>query len=211
MPFPGPGAGKLQIDGPLPGAKNDFWWCPVLEIISGCVRRPQSRVLASLGRVLGLNFALSDKEFVLSMKKCPLGLFLGAKIRGLLLQNHANRTVHPSKMEGALLQDYVRPYASQGIHFASQKLTLKASNCTTSHCYLVCCANSSFRLPLALFGMAFGSLLAQMMRGPAAKNCLFGASGSLRAFFAFPLPLELSFRWYLEPLLRVLGIILKLF
>ena len=52
--------------------------------------------------VLGPLFLVSDRRFVQSVKKCALRLFLGAKSKGLLLQNHANRTVHPSKIEGVL-------------------------------------------------------------------------------------------------------------
>ena len=70
-------------------------------------------------RVLGPLFVLSDGRFVPSVKKCLLRLFLGAKIKGLLLQNQGNRTVHPSKIEGALPMAYV-----------FQKMFLKDTYCS---------------------------------------------------------------------------------
>ena len=41
------------------------------------------------------------------MKKFSFGVFLGAKSKGLPLQNHANRTVYPSKIEGELPMAYI--------------------------------------------------------------------------------------------------------
>ena len=58
-------------------------------------------------RVLGAHVAVSDSGFVQHVKKSPLGVFLQAKIKGLRLQKHANRTVHPSKIEGELSVAYV--------------------------------------------------------------------------------------------------------
>ena len=40
-----------------------------------------------------------DEGFVQHVKKCSLGMFLGAKSKDLGLQNHANRKVHPAKNE----------------------------------------------------------------------------------------------------------------
>ena len=45
-------------------------------------------------RLLGPLFLLSDQESVRYLKKSSLGVFLGGKSIGLLLQKHANRTVH---------------------------------------------------------------------------------------------------------------------
>ena len=44
----------------------------------------------------------TDQEFVRNVKKCCLGVFLGEKSTRLVLQKHANRTVHPSKIEDVL-------------------------------------------------------------------------------------------------------------
>ena len=63
----------------------------------------------------------SDQEFVRYVKKSSFGVFLGAKSKGLLLQKQANRTVHLSKIEEALPQDYVLPNDPQGDTFCLVK------------------------------------------------------------------------------------------
>ena len=45
---------------------------------------------------------LSEQDCVRYVKKFSFGVFLGAKSTRLLLQKHANRTVHPLKIEGVL-------------------------------------------------------------------------------------------------------------
>ena len=52
--------------------------------------------------VQGFFFLVSDQEFVRHVKKCCPGLFLGEKSPRLILQKHANRTVHLLKIKGAL-------------------------------------------------------------------------------------------------------------
>ena len=54
-------------------------------------------------------------------KNALLCCFFGVKSKCLLLQNHANRTVHPSKIEGERSMVYVRLHASQGHAFWSSK------------------------------------------------------------------------------------------
>ena len=53
-------------------------------------------------RVPGPLFLASDRGFVQQAKTCSFSMFFGAKSKCLHLQNHANRTVHPSKIEGVL-------------------------------------------------------------------------------------------------------------
>ena len=48
------------------------------------------------------------------VKKLYFGVLLGAKSIGLLLQKHANRTVHPSKIEGVRSLLSVLLHAAQG-------------------------------------------------------------------------------------------------
>ena len=55
------------------------------------------------------------------VKKVPFGVFLGAKSKRLVLQKHANRTVHPSKIEGVRPLLSVLPHASQGGPFWALK------------------------------------------------------------------------------------------
>ena len=58
-------------------------------------------------RVMGHPFRFSDEGLVWHVKRCVLSLLLGVKSNGLLLQNYANRTVHPSKIEDELSMVYV--------------------------------------------------------------------------------------------------------
>ena len=119
VPFPGPRARRQQIPRGVPGAKSDFSWCPVSGAFSKGFWRLQRRVLGSLLEGSGIFFLLSDQESVRNVKKCSFGVFRGAKSRGLLLQKHANRTVHPSKIEGVRSRVYVLLYVSQGHAFWS--------------------------------------------------------------------------------------------
>ena len=87
---------------------------------------------------------LSDQGFVQYVKKCPLEVFLGAKSKGLLLQNHANRRVHPSKIEGALPMAYVfqkgfleDTFCSAKAYFGGFKLYAKSWLFATSYELLI--------------------------------------------------------------------------
>ena len=69
-------------------------------------------------------FVASDKGFEQHAKTSSLGMFFGLKLNCLLLQNHANRTVHPSKIGHALTMAYVLPHVSPGDPFWSPKACL---------------------------------------------------------------------------------------
>ena len=58
--------------------------------------------MGSLLKVLGPSFVLSEQDCVRHVKKVSFGVFLGTKSKRLVLQKHANRTVHPLKIEGVL-------------------------------------------------------------------------------------------------------------
>ena len=64
-------------------------------------------------KALGPFSLVSDQEFVRNVNKCCLGVFLGEKSTRLVLQKHANRTVHPLKIEGELTVAYVFRNVSQ--------------------------------------------------------------------------------------------------
>ena len=95
-------------------------------------------------RALGPFSLGSEQQFLRDVRKCCLGVFLGEKSTRLVLQKHANRTVHPSKIEGVLptvqrlLHMFQRPY------FGSQKLVLELPNSTQHLCSLAPEIKSSF-------------------------------------------------------------------
>ena len=72
-------------------------------------------------RALGPLFLLPDQEFVMYAKKSSLGVFLGAKSIGLRLQKHANRAVHPLKIEGVLAMVQSFQHVSQRLLFCHPK------------------------------------------------------------------------------------------
>ena len=84
------------------GATSHFFWCPVSGAFSGCFRRLQRRVLGSLLEGSGTFSLVSEQDSVRYVKKFSFRVFCGAKSTRLVLQKHANRTVHPSKIEGVL-------------------------------------------------------------------------------------------------------------
>ena len=99
--------------GELPAQKVTFcgvqFWSPLL----GVSKSSGGEYWGSFWKLLGLLFGLSDKVFEQSSKNSLLGVFFGAKFKRLLLQNHANRIVHPLKIEDELTQDSVLPNVSQ--------------------------------------------------------------------------------------------------
>ena len=103
-------------------------WCPVPEASPWSFRKLQRRVLGFLLESSGTFFVISDRGLVLFVKKCPLGLFLATTIRGLLLQNHANRTVYFSKVEEVQTMAYVLPHVSQSDPFWLEKTILGGRN-----------------------------------------------------------------------------------
>ena len=102
VPFPGSRARNQQSPQLVTGAKSHFSWCPVSGAFSGCFRRLQRRVLGLFWRALGPFSLGSEQQFLRDVRKCCLGVFLGEKSTRLVLQKHANRTVHPLKIEGVL-------------------------------------------------------------------------------------------------------------
>ena len=102
VPFPGSRARNQQIPRSVAGAKSHFWGGPVLQVFSDASEGSRSEFWNGFWRVPGPLSVFSDKGFAQYVKKYPLRPFLGAKMKGLPLQNHANRTVHPSKIEGEL-------------------------------------------------------------------------------------------------------------
>ena len=71
--------------------------------------------------LLELLFLVSDQESVRYVKKSVSGVFLGEKSTRLVLQKHANRTVHPSKIEGFLPMVQSLQHVSQRFLFLLPK------------------------------------------------------------------------------------------
>ena len=83
-------------------AKSHFSWCPVLGGYFKGFLGLQRRVLGSPLEASRTFFPALRPGVCKVSEKDSFGVFLGGKSIRLLLQKHANRTVHPSKIEGVL-------------------------------------------------------------------------------------------------------------
>ena len=100
--FPGPGLENSIPPWESPAQKVTFWGVQFRERFPEASEGFRRAFWDTFWRVLGSLFLLSDQESVRYLKKLSFGVFLGGKSIALLLQKHANRTVHPSKIEGVL-------------------------------------------------------------------------------------------------------------
>ena len=149
---------------------------------------------------MGSPFALSDRGYAQHATKSSLRLFLSAKIEGLGLQKHANRLIHPLKIEDELTMAYSFPNVIKSDSFCSQNLALGAPKRSQNLCYPVYKINFSFSVALVSFGFQFGPILGCMLGGPAAKIHFCGASGSARTAFCSWMVSRDAFEWYWEAL-----------
>ena len=162
--------------------------------------------MGSLLEVSWALFGVFAGGFVRRVKKCSFGLFLGAKSRGPLLQKHAIRTVHPSKIGDQLSIVYVLLHVSQRPPFWSPKACLGASNQTPTSMFFGTWYKV-FILPR--LGVPWRSNLDHFRHAswgyPAAEMCFFLVPGSVRVIFRSQVVSGPDYGRYLEPLWGVVS------
>ena len=114
VPFPGPGLADSIPPDWSPAQKVTFLGVQFRDCFLGASEGSRREFSGSFWRVQGRFFLFSEQDCVRHVKKLSFRVFLGAKSKRLVLQKHANRTVHPSKIEGARPLLSVLLPASQG-------------------------------------------------------------------------------------------------
>ena len=142
--FQGPGLEISKSPRGLPAQKVTFLGVQFRNRFPRASEGSRGEFWALFWRVLGPCFVLSEQDCVRHVKKVSFGVFLGAKSKRLVLQKHANRTVHPLKIEGVLPMAYI-----------FQKGLLKTAFCSTK------ASSGGFKLyPKALiFGTSYEVLI----------------------------------------------------
>ena len=151
-------------------------------------------------------FVASDKGFAQHAKTCSLGMFFGLKSNCLLLQNHANRTVHPSKIEDKLSMVYVLLHVSQRPPFWSPEPCLGPSKQYPTSMFF----GTWYKVFIsARLGVSWGSNLDHFWhaswRYPGAQIQFFCGPGPYQVSFRSQVVSGPDFGRYLEPLLSVVS------